>query len=452
MAKPIPEKELQAIEDVLKSHPEGASRAEIENALDNKVPARTLQSRLLYLVREGRVVSEGQTRAVRYRIADQRKEADFTPLSKNAREIQRIISAPIGKRPVVGCKRDFLDNYKPNESSYLTKSERNHLREIGTGLTGQAPAGTYARQIMDRLLIDLSWSSSRLEGNTYTILDTRLLLEFGRTAGGKDLKETQMILNHKDAIEFLVNGADYIAFNKFTITNLHARLANNLLGNPAWEGQLRHAPVEIGQSKYTPLAIPAVIDECFIQILDTAEAIKDPFEQSLFVMVQLPYLQPFIDVNKRVSRLAANIPLIKNNLVPLTFLDVPHDLYVQAMLGVYELNRIDLLKEILLWAYQRSTERFRAIRESLGEPDPFRLKYRDELKEITRDVVKSHLSPERIYEQVLHWVSEHIESAEQEQFVEKALVEIKALHEGNINRYNISTIEFEEWSKLWEGR
>ena len=87
-------------------------------------------------------------------------------------------------------------------------------------------------------------------------------------------------------------------------------------------------------------------------------------------MVQLPYLQPFDDVNKRVSRLAANIPLIKTNLAPLSFTDVPVKTYREAMLGVYELKRIDLLKDVFIWAYERSASRYAAVRQSLGDPDP----------------------------------------------------------------------------------
>ncbi len=160
-----------------------------------------------------------------------------------------------------------------------------------------------------------------------------------------------MILNHKDAIEFLVSSANEIAFNRYTILNLHALLANNLLADPAAPGRLRRIPIGIEKSVYHPLEIPQSIEACFNQLLVTAAAIKDPFEQAFFVMAQLPYLQPFDDVNKRVSRLAANIPLIKSNLSPLSFMDVSRTAYTDAVLGVYELNKLDLLKEVFIWAY-----------------------------------------------------------------------------------------------------
>ena len=111
-----------------------------------------------------------------------------------------------------------------------------------------------------------------------------------------------MILNHKDAIEFLVDDAGSIGFDRHTIRSLHALLADNLLPDPRAAGRLRHIGVRIKDSVFHPLETPALIEECFDQILATASAVSDPFEQAIFVLVQLPYLQPFDDVNKRVSR------------------------------------------------------------------------------------------------------------------------------------------------------
>ncbi len=459
MAKSIPEEALKAIEDVLKAHPDGVTLTFIAEALSEKVSRRTLQYRLRYLVDNGRAVAEGQGRAVKYRPAGPETadavaptEAELLPLSKQAKEIRQIVSQPLTKRKIVGYSRDFLDSYRPNKTAYLTDAERARLHEKGTVPIANQPAGTYARKIYDRLLIDLSWNSSRLEGNTYTKLDTKRLIDFGKEAEGKDRIEAQMILNHKDAIEFLVGAADEIGFNRYTVLNLHGLLANNLLSNPQAEGRLRFIEVGIEQSSFQPLAIPQLLEECFDQILNTAQAIKDPFEQSFFVMVQLPYLQPFDDVNKRVSRLAANIPLIKTNLVPLTFLDVPRDLYTQAILGIYELNRIELLKDIYLWAYQRSAERYAAARQSLGEPDPFRLEHREALRHVVATVVRSQYHREDAFKYLEEWSTENIPADEREKFVEVAEDEVLALHEGNFARYRVRPSEFDAWQKIWTER
>ena len=184
-------------------------------------------------------------------------------------------------------------------------------------------------------------------------------------------------------------------------------------------------------------------------MLATAAAIDDPFEQAFFIMVQLPYLQPFDDVNKRVSRLAANIPLIKANLSPLTFTDVPRRIYTEAILGVYELNRIELLKDVFLWAYDRSAARYAAVRQSLGEPDPFRLRYRDALQTLIAAIVRSRMDGKAAAAYIESWTRESVDPGDREQFREVAETELLALHEGNFARYRVRPSEFAAWREAW---
>ena len=402
MAKSIPEQKLKDIESVVSAHPEGIAIQDIQRELEEDIARRTLQYRLKHLVDEGCLVKAGEKRGAKYMPPSAEREgkapealeeelAGAIPISKRAAEIQEYVRKPIQSRNPVGYKRAFLDEYRPNDTAYLSGKERAHLREVGTPLSGEQPAGTYAEQILNRLLIDLSWNSSRLEGNTYSLLDTKRLIDFGEVAEGQEILQTQMILNHKDAIEFLVGSAQEIGFNQHTILNLHALLANNLLADPEATGRLRRIVVGIEKSAFYPLEVPQLIQECFDQILATADAITNPFEQAFFLMAQLPYLQPFDDVNKRVSRLAANIPLIKANLSPLSFTEVPVKTYTEAILGVYEMNQIDLLKDVFIWAYERSASRYAAVRQSLGEPDPFRLKHRTALFEIVQAIVLDRL-------------------------------------------------------------
>jgi hypothetical protein len=131
----------------------------------------------------------------------------------------------------------------------------------------------------------------------------------------------------------------------------------------------------------------------FALLLEKASAVRDPFEQSLFLMIQLPYLQPFVDVNKRTSRLAANIPLISGNLVPLSFIDVPESVYIDGLIAVYGQRRIELLRDVFVWAYERSCRRYKTVRDSLPEPDPFRLKYRSALIDVVGEIVRHNLTP-----------------------------------------------------------
>ena len=458
MANQIPVQALAAIEDVVRRHPNGVSAAEILHALAAPVPPRTLQYRLKHLVTRNRVIMDGEGRWARYRMPDAvvdglvREDANepVIPLSEAGKSIRDYVRHQPEARKPVGYDRKFLDTYRPNVSFYLTEQDRAHLAIVGRQQIAEQPAGTYAKRIFNRLLIDLSWNSSRLEGNTYSLLDTKRLIELGQEAEGRAHLEAQMILNHKDAIEFLVSAADEIGFNRYTVLNLHALLANNLLADPTAAGRLRYIAVGIERSTFHPLEVPQVIEECFDQILATAAAITDHFEQAFFVMVQLPYLQPFDDVNKRVSRLAANIPFIKGNLSPLSFADVPRQTYTEAVLGVYELTKIDLLKDVFIWAYERSAARYAAVRQSVGEPDAFRLRYREQLRELIADLVRARVSRKDAAARIAAWSQKEIDPDGRRRFADLAETELISLHEGNFARYRIRPSEFAAWRQVWE--
>ncbi len=369
--------------------------------------------------------------------------------SPEAEEIRAVVSSSISRRKPVGYDRTFLDRYRPNESFYLSPEIRSHLSSLGAVPGGSFPPGTYVHQVFSRLLIDLSWNSSRLEGNTYSLLETERLLEFGENAEGRDAREAQMILNHKAAIELLADTSEEIGFNRYTICNLHALLSENLLPDPQACGRIRTKSVGITGTVFQPLQVPQLINECFEQVLHTADAVEDVFEKAFFVMVHLPYLQPFEDVNKRVSRLAANISLIRANFCPLSFVDVPEQDYTQGILGVYELTRVELLRDVFIWAYERSCARYSAVRQSLGEPDPFRLRYRQELMEMVAAVVRGRLDKKMAGAWISHFVSEHATADDRPRLVEVAETELMALHEGNIARYRLRPSEYQSWRVNW---
>lgn len=248
--------------------------------------------------------------------------------------------------------------------------------------------------------------------------------------------------------KFIVQNTEDIGFNRYTILNLHALLSNNLLPNHAASGRLRSFGVGITRSVCAPLCMPQLIEEMFEHMLEKAAQIENPFEQAFFIMVQLPYLQPFDDVNKRVSRLAANISLNRRNLSPLSFTDVPNELYVQGLLGVYELNRIELLKDVFLWAYDRSAKQYAAQRQSLGEPDPFRLKYRDAIRQLVTEVV-SEAMPKSFAPGLIKLSALKLPNENQNKFVEAVETELMNLHEGNFARYIIRPAEFKAWQLVW---
>ncbi|MFZ4405168.1 MAG: hypothetical protein ACOYOK_13795 [Pseudobdellovibrionaceae bacterium] len=153
---------------------------------------------------------------------------------------------------------------------------------------------------------------------------------------------------------------------------------------------------------------------------------------------------PFEDVNKRVSRLSANIPLLRHNLCPLTFLDVPERAYVDGYLAVYELNRIEILRDVFVWAYERSVREYLAVRKTLTPPDPLRLKYREPLHALIHQIVMENTSkPLTMIKRAAATLPREHRAA----FTDLVLDDLKRLHEGVLARYQISTAAFDRWQK-----
>lgn len=459
MPRLTPQTELDQLLALIAAHPDGLGIEAITQALGGSLKRRTLQRRLATLVAQGQVLMQGEARAARYVGTPQvvtgtlsaHEGADtmqavgevYVPTSPAGEAIKAFVRQPRTMRPPVGYKQSFLEQYHPNDTAYLPQNLRDQLHAMGSASTEQTPAGTFARDILNRLLIDLSWASSQLEGNTYSRLDTERLIEFGQAAEGKNALETQMILNHKQAIEYLVLDPAHAQLTPDCIIALHAFLSDGLMADPTAVGRLRHRAVEIGGSVYLPVALPQRIEELFGFVMQMAAQIDDPFEQAFFLMVHLPYLQPFEDVNKRTSRLAANIPLIRHNLCPLSFIDVPQSAYVDAMIGVYELNGIELLRDVFVWAYERSCQQYVAVKQNLVSPDIFRLRYRQALSDVVANIVKHNEAPTPAA--VNARVPATVAVADKAHFTQLVLEEFAALHPGNAVRFGIRPLELAAW-------
>lgn len=445
--------------DALALYREGASLQQISESISVSVPRRSLQRRLANLAVNGKIILVGERRGAKYFLKDSSDYAEMNNsriatdetrihFSASARQIQLKILRPLNKRKQVPYHKEFLTSYVPNKTSYLDKSSLLQLQKTGLLSKEKLDTGTYSKDLYQRLLIDLSWNSSRLEGNTYSLLETKLLIEGGKSSPSRNSTETQMILNHKAAIEFLITNQREIGPNTFTILNIHALLSENLLSSPAAEGRLRNIAVGIGGSSFRPLAMPQLIQQYFEILLKKAAQIKNPFEQSFFLMVQLPYLQPFEDVNKRVSRLAANIPFIKNNLSPISFVDVSDKDYIECLLAVYELNDVSLMREVFVWAYQRSAARYAAVRQSLGEPDPFKLKYRIEIKSTVAKIIKEKFNRNRALAEIQN-AAKSIPMEHRKQFSNTVETELIEVHEGNFAKFGVRPSEFKAWKSIF---
>jgi Fic family protein len=415
-------------------------------------PRSTVNRHLIRLVKAGAIIREGSGPATVYSLpATGARGAATTPTIPNqtdgvarqgptwgntARALRAQLEAPIGLRTPVSYQRQFVDRYTPNESSLLPADLAVSLHEQGR-LQGQQPAGTYARRVLEQLLIDLSWYSSRLEGNSKSLLDTRDLFLKGRSEGD-DLDAT-MLLNHKDAIEFIVDAVPTYGITLPVVRNIQAILMNGLLANPASLGATRRTVVNISDSVYLPTQVPALLDEMLSAIVEKTRAIKNPVECGFFLWVNIAYLQPFEDGNKRTSRLCSNLPLLLSNCAPLSFLDVEPADYALAMLGVYERGDVALAIDLFEWTYRRSIVKYRAVLESMGALNPFRARYREHLGDAVRQIVAAGAT-------VAEAVAElAIPATDQKAFEDLLRLELASLEPYNCARYRLTMSKTEDW-------
>ena len=471
MAKSRTEKIEDVILNLLSTEPEVSVRS-IANVLevssDDLTSRKAISRALKSLVEQNLIIPKNSGRSRVYVKSDQTSEtdestdrgnesnpvADISPfkgirLSPESQSLLRYISQGINERTPVGYNQEFLRSYEPNKTFYLTLQQREKLLETGRVESIVRPAGTYARNILNRLLIDLSWNSSRLEGNTYSLLETKRLIELGETATGKDASEAQMILNHKAAIEYIVDSVQDEPITSLEIYSIHALLSENLLGDPAASGRLRDIIVTIGASTYVPLENPQVLRECFDLLVDKINRIEDPFEQSLFSIVHLSYLQAFEDINKRTARLVANIPMIKENLKPLSFTEVDQQAYVSALLGVYERNDISLIRDLYIWAYNRSSQKYTAIQQSMGEPNLLKLQYRQVIHDIINTIITERVAGTEIVRKIQELIeASNIAETDRQAVFNLIETEIFSLHEGNAARFRVRPSEFQAWKAL----
>ena len=422
------------------AHLTGASLATVKRHLDKLVQARQL-------------TRNGRARATRYAPAASSTRVEepvgaysasvasvSPPWSADGLALLSALNQPLGARPPVTYRRAFVDDYIPNQT-FLLKADLAHALAEEGRMQGQQPAGTYARKVLEQLLIDLSWSSSRLEGNTYSLLATAELFKEGATAGDAD---AVMLLNHKRAIEFMVDAVPEYGLTAAIVRNLHAVLMQDLLDETDALGKVRSKVVNIHGTAYIPTQIPSLLEEMFALVIDKARQIKNPLEAAFFLWVNLAYLQCFEDGNKRTSRLAANIPLMLYNCAPLSFLDVDRDDYALAMMGVYELLDVALAQDLFVWTYRRSLAKYNVILASLGAPNPLRLRYRESLIEAMQSVVGEGKSVEGTLSTLA--------LPEQDTPLVRAMLidELKKLEVHNCARYRLSMRAVGRW--ITQGR
>lgn len=437
---------LDAIKALQEEGLDVASSSEIHSRVGGSYS--TVGRLLDKLVQENALIRKGKARATRYfpapvdghvteaAHATDRVTATVSPgWSPQASAVLDQLNLALGARQPVTYQRRFVDDYAPNATFLLPRELAETLAQEGR-MQGQQPAGTYARKVLEQLLIDLSWSSSRLEGNTYSLLATEELFKSG--APPSDL-EGVMLLNHKRAIEFLVDTVPTYGLTDSLVRNLHALLMQDLLTDSAGLGAIRTKVVNISDTTYVPSQVPQLLEEMISLIIGKAQHIKNPAEAAFFLWVNLAYLQPFEDGNKRTSRLAANIPLMLYNCAPLAFLDVDLRDYAKAMQGIYELLDVTIAVELFAWTYRRSIRKYQVILEAMGSPDAFRVRHREHLSEAVQLIVRGG----RPLQQIIPDIG--VPAGEVDAFRTLLEDEINALTPYNCARYRITLGEAQAW-------
>ncbi|MCQ2395537.1 MAG: Fic family protein [Kiritimatiellae bacterium] len=331
--------QIDEILEFLHYHP-NSKRTEVEQALPSKVSAATMKRILADGVVKGLVAVTGQGKSTTYSI---------TPRAHLLRTVNldTYYAQDIDQRQVqTGYNFELIRETMPAVEIF-TPSELNHLTELRAGFVkkmAEIPEGAYKRE-MERLGIDLSWKSAQIEGNTYTLLETETLLKDLQEAKGRKHEEAVMLLNHKSALKAILERPEW--FERISVSkieDLHTVLTEGL----DVERNLRHASVGITGTRYRPLDGESQIREAVEDMCVLINGKAEPYEKALLALLLIAYIQPFMDGNKRTSRLIANAILVAAKCCPLSFRTVDANDYRAALLLFYEQNNISAFKRMFL--------------------------------------------------------------------------------------------------------
>ena len=409
---------------------------------------RSVRRWLSHWVKENVVEKTGQKRGSRYQalsliMVNQKKEKTTVIFSLPSQQSIAYIKKPIFERNPIAYNRNWLNKYQPNHTYYLSEKTRKHLSMQGRRTKAQEPAGTFARKIYNRLLIDLSYHSSRLEGNTYSLLETKKLILEGIATAGKLDEEKIMILNHKEAIHHLVSNIQKIKIDYTEICTLHYLLSDGLVTN-RYSGKLRDHGVRISASTYMPLENKKQLKNQLTIITEKASEIIDPFEQSFFLLVHISYLQAFADVNKRTARLSANIPLLKNNLVPLSFNDIDKDDYASSMIAIYELNEIGPLADLYYFSYIRTCLQYDTTINTINF-DEVRIRFRQQRRDLIRNIIIKLLIGNELNYYLKKETKKNIPQKYQEHFIKNVKEDLEEMSPQRIAGLGITQAQLQKW-------
>lgn len=320
------------------------STKDILQGLDNEVSVSTLKRTLLKLVKKQLIVANGRGKSTTYTLSKSYQILNTIDIDKYfEQEIdERTIKSSYDFDLINGFLEDF-SIFTEKELTLLNFLNDKYLQNIAT-----LSKVTYDKEL-ERLAIDLSWKSSQIEGNTYSLLETERLLQEKQTAKGKTKDEAVMLLNHKDTLDFIIENQDFILPASVTkIEMIHSLLIKEL----GVSRNIRVRKVGISGTNYVPLDNDFQIREALQQTCEVINKRTSVFEKAFLALILLSYIQPFEDGNKRTARIVSNAILIQGKHCPISFRTVDSIEYKKAMLIFYEQNNISAFKKIFIQQFE----------------------------------------------------------------------------------------------------
>ena len=327
-----------------------SSRGDITAGTAFKGSDATLKRMIAAGIKAGDIVAEGKARATRYRLSPQAQL--LMPLN-----LDTYFAFEVDERQVQSSYNFELINGLLAETRLFSDKEQSHLDALQEEFRQHVSELTdnEYRKEMERLGIDLSWKSSQIEGNTYTLLETERLLRESKTAEGKTREEAVMLLNHKDALSFVLDNPDYLKeLTVSHIEDIHQLLTKDL----SIDKGLRRHRVGITGTNYHPLDNEFQIREAMRDACELINSKSNIFEKALLTLVLLSYIQPFSDGNKRTARITSNAILIANDYCPLSFRSIDSIDYKKAMLIFYEQNNLYAFKQIFMEQFEFAVKEY----------------------------------------------------------------------------------------------
>ncbi len=329
--------------EYLKKNPYSSSK-EIFEGFGRQKSLATVKRLLSKLIQEQLIVSTGKGKSTRYNLSPVYKL--FEPI-----DIEKYYEKEIDERII---KENFnfsiISEILP-KTNLFTENELTKLNELQENFTNNISelSGLEFKKELERLAIDLSWKSSQIEGNTYSLLETEKLLKEKETASGKTKEEAAMLLNHKETIDFIVENPNYlIHLTVSKIEDIHSILTKEL----AVDRNIRKRRVGISGTNYKPIDNEFQIKEALKGMCDLINKKEIIFEKALLSLILISYIQPFVDGNKRTARIVSNAILINHKYCPISFRTVDSIDYKKAMLLFYEQNNISSFKNIFIEQFE----------------------------------------------------------------------------------------------------